>query len=55
MGGELANIHSGSAKVRAAIVRDLDRRGKSWLEKAADLQFDLLTDDWHEWRKRRPK
>jgi hypothetical protein len=29
--------------------------GKGWLEKAADLLLDLLTDDWHAWRKRRPK
>jgi hypothetical protein len=53
MGGELANLHGGSPRTRAAIIRDLDRRGKAWLEKAAEMMFELLEDDWRNWRRRK--
>lgn len=55
MGGELANLHGAAPRTRAAIVRDLDRRGKTWLEKATSLLLELLEDDWRAWRQRRPK
>lgn len=53
MGGELANLHGGATRTRAAIIRDLDRRGKAWLEKAAEMMFELLDDDWRNWRRRK--
>ncbi len=52
MGSELANLHGAAPRTRSAIARDLDRRGKHWLEKAAEQMLELIEDDWQAWRRR---
>jgi hypothetical protein len=51
MGGELANLHGAAPRTRAAILRDLDRRGKGWLETAAGEMLEFIEDDWRTWRR----
>lgn len=51
MGAELANIHLGSQSARDAIVKDLENRPGSWLEKAARKLAQDIVDDWDDWKK----
>jgi hypothetical protein len=47
MGWETANIHLGSH--RAAILRDLKKRPRRWLDEAALQMADDVTRDWRAW------
>jgi hypothetical protein len=48
MGWETANVHLGTA--RAAIGKDLARRPKRWLERAALRMANAVERDWRDWR-----
>ena len=50
VGFETANVHLGSAKVRA-IQADLKKRGGGWLLRAAEVMVKAVTGDWEEWRR----
>jgi uncharacterized protein DUF2252 len=52
MGGETANIHLGTPGARRAIVRDLSRRPKKWLNEAARAIAQAIVDDWRDWSSR---
>jgi hypothetical protein len=49
MGWEAANVHLGSRKTRA-ILKDLDRRKKNWLNDSAAFLLERLHSDWEEWK-----
>jgi hypothetical protein len=50
MGFETANVHLGTPRATAAILRDLGRREGHWLHDAAGRMVKAMTDDWQEWR-----
>jgi hypothetical protein len=49
MGRELANIHLGSRKARAAVSRDLDSRSDKWLLHAARRRCEATHADYARW------
>jgi hypothetical protein len=51
MGRETANVHFASAAAIPAIKRDLRRRGRKWLRRAAATMADAVLKDWKAWRK----
>jgi hypothetical protein len=51
MGRELGNVHLGTARLRSAILRDLDRRDAHWLQQASERMAELTERDWKAWRK----
>ena len=51
MGGEVANVHLGSAAAIAAVRRDLARRGAEWLHAAAKAMARATLEDWMTWRR----
>jgi hypothetical protein len=51
MGWETANVHFGSAKAIAGIKRDLARRKRRWLHKAAKAMQRVVLKDWKDWRR----
>jgi hypothetical protein len=51
MGRELANIHLGTGRARAAVREDLRRRKSKWLGQAAKVMAEATQEDWREWRK----
>jgi hypothetical protein len=51
MGVETANVHLGTRRVRAAILRDLARRRGRWLHQAAKAMANWLEQDWKDYRK----
>ena len=51
MGRETANVHFASADAIPAIKRDLRRRGRKWLRRAAGTMADAVLRDWKAWRK----
>ncbi|MGA2382835.1 MAG: DUF2252 family protein [Gemmatimonadales bacterium] len=50
MGWETANVHLGSAAGRK-LAASLAARRKGWLERAARVMKDAVTEDWEDWRK----
>jgi Uncharacterized protein conserved in bacteria (DUF2252) len=50
MGFETANIHLGSGPAHA-VRRDLGKRPRGWLHKAARGMADAVGQDWKDWRK----
>jgi len=50
MGHETANAHLARRKAVKALLRDLKRRGASWLHKAAAAMVKATTEDWEDWR-----
>lgn len=50
MGGETANVHLGTPGAAKAILRDLSRRPRKWLNEAARAMAEALLRDWREWR-----
>jgi hypothetical protein len=53
MGRETANIHAGTVEKRTAILKDLRKRKKTWLAKAAEVMVQKVEKDWKDWRERR--
>jgi hypothetical protein len=51
MGRELANVHSGASGDVSPIQRDLERRKRKWLSRAAETMVTATMKDWKEWRK----
>jgi hypothetical protein len=49
MGAETANVHLGTPDATRAILKDLNRRSKAWLEEEAKSMGDLVESDWQEW------
>jgi hypothetical protein len=52
MGRETANVHAGSRRALRSVERDLGRRGRSWLYRAAKAMADDVRSDWKDWRGR---
>ena len=50
MGRELAGVHLGTGDHRAAIVRDLARRGDDWLGTNAKQAAAAVTRDYRDWK-----
>jgi uncharacterized protein DUF2252 len=50
MGWETANIHVGTPT--AKVLKDLLRRPRRWLERAAAAMADATVADWKQWKKR---
>ena len=50
MGHELANVHLGTPRQRAAIRRDLDRRKPRWLQHASERMAEITMQDWKVWK-----
>jgi hypothetical protein len=50
MGAEAANVHLGTKRAKAAILRDLDRRPADWLIEAARAMAEAILQDWTAWR-----
>jgi hypothetical protein len=50
MGRELANIHLGSPRARAAVIRDLSSRPEKWLIQAARRRCEATHADHARWR-----
>jgi hypothetical protein len=55
MGGETANIHLGTPGAARAILHDLARRPKKWLNAAARAMATAMLDDWRAWRLGEPR
>jgi hypothetical protein len=51
MGSETANIHLGTKRQTAAIMKDLKARKRGWLQDAAVRMAKLLEKDWKRYRK----
>ena len=51
MGFDLASIHAASPRSTAAIEKDLDRRRRGWLTKAAAAAAEEVERDFREWKK----
>jgi len=49
MGWETGNVHLGTPRQRKAILRDLARRKRGWLLKAARRMRDATMADWRRW------
>ncbi|HXY19089.1 MAG TPA: DUF2252 family protein [Gemmatimonadales bacterium] len=49
MGWETANVHLGSAKARV-LRKDVARRSRSWLRRAASVMRDAVREDYESWR-----
>jgi len=52
MGQETANVHAGTEEKRRAILKDLRRRKKNWLPRAARAMAEKLDKDWEVWKER---
>jgi hypothetical protein len=52
MGWETANIHFGTPYAIPAIRRDLARRPRNWLHKAAKAMLHAAECDWREWKRK---
>jgi uncharacterized protein (DUF2252 family) len=52
MGWEIANIHFGSPRAIPAIKRDLAKRPRNWLHKAAKAMLRATERDWREWKRK---
>ena len=50
MGTEAANVHLGSLRGRAAILKDLHRRPSSWLREAAKTMAKRIEHEWRDYR-----
>ena len=50
MGSEAANVHLGSKRQVANILRDLQRRKSNWLRSAAKDMAKAMEDDWKKYR-----
>ena len=50
MGSEAANVHLGSKRQVANILRDLRRRKSNWLRSAARDMAKAMEDDWKKYR-----
>ena len=50
MGWETANVHFGTPRAIPAIKRDLAKRPRSWLHKAAKAMLRATERDWREWK-----
>jgi len=51
MGGETANVHLGSKRAIAKVLRDLKRRPNTWLNQAAKTMSEAVIEDWQDWRR----
>jgi hypothetical protein len=51
MGAELANVHLATSGAAPAILRDLQKRGKRWLRKAARRMVESVDADHRAWRR----
>jgi len=51
MGWETANIHLGTPGVQGAILKDLKRRKRYWLEDAAQEMVKTVRSDHKDWVK----
>lgn len=49
MGWETANVHLGSAKARV-LEKDVARRSRNWLRRAASTMQDAVREDYESWR-----
>jgi hypothetical protein len=49
-GGETANIHLGTPRARARILRELRRFDGAWLRRAAKRGVAAVMKDWRAWR-----
>ncbi len=52
MGWETANIHLGSPRAIPAIKRDLAKRSRNWLHKAAKAMLRATERDWRDWKRK---
>jgi hypothetical protein len=50
MGAEAANVHLGSKRQTANILRDLSKRKSDWLRSAARLMSKAMVGEWKEYR-----
>ena len=50
MGSEAANVHLGSKRQVAGILKDLGRRKSNWLRSAARDMAKAIKDDWKRYR-----
>ncbi|MBR1121517.1 DUF2252 family protein [Bradyrhizobium lablabi] len=51
MGFDLASVHAASARSAGPIRKDLDKRPRGWLNKAAAIAATEVERDFHEWNK----
>ena len=51
MGSEVANVHLGSRRQTASILKDLQKRKSNWLRDAARRMARLVERDWKRYRK----
>jgi hypothetical protein len=51
MGWETANVHLATKGTRRAILRDMRRRPRRWIERAAAQMAAQIRADWAAWRK----
>jgi hypothetical protein len=52
MGQETANVHLGAKSARSDILKDLRKRPRHWLRKAAKTMADATIADWKHWRQK---
>ena len=50
MGFETANVHLGTPRAAAKILRDLGKRPRQWLHNASSNMVKVTTNDWQDWR-----
>jgi hypothetical protein len=50
IGAEAANVHLGSRRQTANILKDLSKRKSDWLRSAARLMSKAMVADWKEYR-----
>jgi hypothetical protein len=51
MGREAANVHLGTKRQAATIVKDLRKRGANWLREGAVRMARVAEKDWDRYRK----
>jgi hypothetical protein len=49
MGGEIANVHVSTPGAGKRILRDLARRPRKWLVRAAKQATAAVLEDWQSW------
>jgi len=50
MGWETANVHLATRNRTPAVIRDLKKRGTSWLRRSSEAMMVATLDDWEAWR-----
>jgi hypothetical protein len=50
MGWETANIHLGTRNARKLILRHLGKQKGKWLHRATEAMFQVVREDWNDWK-----